>query len=372
MSTNDVLNIFSSVDEAVAKENNDETPEILTEEEKMELRQLSFKKIQEESLKDLEDFDEDAWNKGEGYTSEKFKIISDKLEGMDSGLYLLAAESNVGKSAMLLELVDEFSKNPKNKLFGVYFSLDDSKKEIIPRLIAKNQTIPIGVASKPARYKELLKNGAPNSINYQSYLERREKGLEELKNNTSSFKIYDSGDIRTIEDMEEEIKKLQIYVKSIDKDANLIVAIDSINDLRFRDKTFHSDRSKHDEAAQIVKNWATTYDIPILAAVHLAKGDGRNARPTLSRIKESVEYVYEASVIWLLYNDVGINGQSAKVYSQQEGTAEKFPIMELDWAKNKRSSFKGRTFCYFSPEYSKIVEIDEDTSKRLNALVYEG
>lgn len=358
--------------EDIEKEEELEEKEELTEEELNKRRQKILRDLQQDSLKDLNMFDEHAWNKGDGYTSEKFQDLSNKLEGMDSGLYLLAAESNVGKSAVLLEMIDEFSKNPDNNLFGVYFTLDDSKHEIIPRLIAKDQTIPIGVASKPQRYQNMIDEGAANSANYRSYLERREKGLNNLKNSIHRFKIYDGEDVKYIEEIEKKIEELQIYIKSVNPKANLIVGIDSINDLRFRDQAFHSDRAKHDEAAQVVKDWTNRYDIPILCSIHLAKGDERNARPTISRIKESVEYVYEASVIWLLYNDVGIRGQSAKVYSEQEGTAEKFPIIEMDWAKNKRSSFKGRTFLFFSPEYSKVQEVDEETTKRYNGLVYEG
>lgn len=339
---------------------------------KEESNEIVLKDLFNDSLKDLEEFDEKAWSKGTGYLNDKFKIITEKLEGLDSGLYLIAAESNVGKSAFLLELIETYSTNPDNKLFGLYFSVDDSKDEIIPRLIAKNMNIPIGVASKPGRYEQMIEEGAANSANYQDYLEKREEGLKQLKENVDKFKIFDSNDFRYIEDIEEVIEKVQIYVKTVDPEANLIVGIDAINDLRFKNQTFNSDRSKHDEAAVRVKDWTVAYDIPVFANCHLSKGDGRNARPTLSRIKESVEYVYEASVIWLLHNDVGINGQSAKVYREEEGTSEKFPILELDWAKNKKSSYKGRTFMYFSPEYSKLEEVDEDTSTRYNALVYEG
>jgi hypothetical protein len=41
-------------------------------------------------------FDENAWNKKSGYKMPHFPFIQQKLEGLDEGLYLFAAESNAG------------------------------------------------------------------------------------------------------------------------------------------------------------------------------------------------------------------------------------------------------------------------------------
>ena len=40
-------------------------------------------------IDDLNEFEEKSWNKGNGYKTPKFPMISEKLEGLDSGLYLL-------------------------------------------------------------------------------------------------------------------------------------------------------------------------------------------------------------------------------------------------------------------------------------------
>ena len=87
-------------------------------------------------VEDLNEFEEQSWNKGDGYITPNFSMISDKLEGIDTGLYLLPAESNAGKSAMMMNIVEDLVMHEPNNLFGIYFSLDDSKHEIIPRVIA--------------------------------------------------------------------------------------------------------------------------------------------------------------------------------------------------------------------------------------------
>ena len=40
---------------------------------------------------DLDEFEEKSWSKGDGYKTPRFPMISEKLEGIDSGLYLLPA-----------------------------------------------------------------------------------------------------------------------------------------------------------------------------------------------------------------------------------------------------------------------------------------
>jgi len=323
------------------------------------------------SIEDYNDFDKQAWAKGKGYSIPSFSGIEKNLEGLESGLFLLAAESNVGKSALMMNLIYDISMHKPNKLFGIYYSLDDAKFAIVPRIIAMDKLVPISVVSKPSRYKELIDNGAENSVLYQEWLNKRTQGLIDLKTSSNAFKIEDSSRIKSSDDLLKHMKQVQVFVQSIDPEANIVVAIDSINDIHLSQPT-SSIKEKHDIIAKMVKHWAVTeLNIPIFSSIHLRKLN-QARRPILDDLKESVEYVYEASIVWLLYSDVGKNKNNAKIYSAIEGSEELGPVIEMDWAKNKMSSYKGRTFCYFSPEYSKAQECGEETSRRFNSLIYEG
>ena len=339
----------------------------------------------EEGKKDIDKFDDEAWNTGEGYKLPNFPMITEKLEGLSSGLYLLAGPSNAGKSAAMMNIMHDACMHEENKLFGIYFSLDDSRNEIIPRVVAMDQRIPISVVAKPARYKNFIeaveKNNTQESdldkvIKYEEYLLKREEGLNNLRNNSNKFKIEDSTRCTSLKEIEEYIQNAQEYIKSIDSEMNLIVAIDSINDIQLGEGyTSRSNNEKMDIVSREVKHWSVKYNIPILSSTHLRKLNG-NRRPIIDDLKESNTLQYEASVVWLVYNDVSANKNAAKVYyaeqETEDGIVEKKPILEMDWAKNKKSSFKGRTFNYFSPEYSKAIECDENISKRFSALIYEG
>lgn len=324
------------------------------------------------TLDDYDDFDKVAWAKGDGYRLPSFPIVEEKLEGLGEGMYLFAAESNVGKSAVMINMLFDACAHKPNKLFGIYYSLDDPKRDIIPRVISMNQLIPISASAKPKRYQNLIDAGEENASIYQEYLDKRKTGLDDLRSLNAQFKIVDSETIHSAEEMFDHMRQLQIYIKAMDPEANIIVAIDSIDDIRFRDKQFGSTTDRHAEIARTVKHWATTdLHIPIFGSRHLSKLK-QNRRPTLDDLKDSNEYVYEASLVWLLYNDVSKNKQAAKIYTNEEGVEGKSPVIELDWAKNKVSSYKGRTYTYFSPEYSKCSECSQDVAKRFDALVYEA
>ena len=51
-----------------------------------------------DSLDDYDNFDKRAWSKGKGYVAPNYPIFTNKLEGVDEGLYIFAGESNGGKT----------------------------------------------------------------------------------------------------------------------------------------------------------------------------------------------------------------------------------------------------------------------------------
>lgn len=319
------------------------------------------------SRNNYDEFDKKARTKGNGYKIPNYPFVEAKLEGLEAGLYLFSGESNSGKSAAMMNMIKDICSYEENNLFGIYYSLDDTKHEIIPRIIAMEQSIPIGVASKPRRYEEMLEDAetcGDNYTIYQEYLEKRQIGLDKLKSEADKFLIEDANKIKTSTDIVNHIKMVKTFLKSFytkqgnhekAEKMNVIIAIDALNDIKLDPNVYG--RIKKDEAseevAKFVKDLSTKFDIVVFASSHLRKLNG-NRRPTLDDLREANTLVYEASVVWLVYNDVSKNKQGAKIYwndNQQPG-----PILEMDWAKNKKSSFKGRTFNKFSPNLSQIKE----------------
>ncbi len=320
---------------------------------------------------DIDSFDEDAWATKTGYKTPNFPSFAEALEGWVPGFYVFAAPSNHGKSATMLNIQHDLCANESNKLFGIYYSLDDTRNRIIPRVIAMRENIPISIVAKPGRYQEMVNEGHPDSINIQKQLDKRKEGLNKLKDDSNKLVIFESEEVEFIDDIYEKTEQIYHYVKSIDPEMNIMVAIDSLKDIALKDANKLSANERIDIIAKKIKDLSKKFNCIVFASMHLRKLNGTR-RPTMDDLKDSNILEFESDVCFLMYNDVSKNKQSAKIfYKESEESIEKKPVIEIDWAKNKLSSYKGVMFCNFSPEYSKCVEVAEESAKRYNAILYQ-
>ena len=317
----------------------------------------------------IDEFDDKAWNKKEGYKTPKFPSLTEGLEGWDSGLYIFAGLANHGKTAAMINILEDMVTCEENKLFGVYYSLDDNKNKVIPRIVAMRESLPISLIAKPGRYQKMVDEHHPDAVHIAQLLDKRREGIENLKAQSNKMMVLDSQDIKSDKDLRQSIYQIYNYIKSMDEEANIVVAVDGLKDINFTEMNL-SENEKVDQASRFLKDISVELDIIVMSTMHLRKLNG-NRRPTTEDLKDSNRLEYESDVIFLVYNDVSRNKDAAKIYSRVNDDSPKQPILELDWAKNKISSYKGRTFCYFSPEYSKSIECVEDDARRFNALVYQ-
>ena len=152
---------------------------------------------------------------------------------------------------------------------------------------------------------------------------------------------------------------------------NIIIAIDSLKDIVLKDAGKLSANERMDIVAKQIKDLSKKFNCIVFASMNLRKLNG-SRRPTMDDLKDSNILEFEADVCYLVYNDVSKNKQAAKIfYKESEQSTEKRPIIEVDWGKNKLSSYKGVMFCNFSPEYSKCIEVAEESAQRYNAILYQ-
>ena len=269
----------------------------------------------------------------------------------------------------MVNLFWDFVLHPANKLYGIYFSLDDAKTEVYPRIIAMQQGIPISCVKKPALFEKKAQEDSATYGHYLDYLAKRKIGYETLLAQAEHINVFDNSSdsegCSNEQEMFESIKKIQEAVKKENPEANIIVAIDAIDDIRL--KTEAQDRAE--EIAKIVKKWAVELDIPIFCSKHLKKINGNRA-PILDDLRDSNTLIYEASAVFLVSNDVSKNKQQAKIFYLAEDGETKQPIIQLDWAKNKKSSYKGITFSHFIPDFSKASECTEQQCKHYESSMY--
>jgi replicative DNA helicase len=321
--------------------------------------------IQLEMVETIERMDQYALNRGKlGGFDTGYKLLNEAIEGLNTGLHLIAGQSNVGKSALCLHMAwnvaqknREVTRDRPYKAFVLYFSLDDNANTLLPRIISIDKRVPINVVRFPSKYEDMT-----------NLMVRRREGIEDLKDSVGYFKMVDSTKGDTLEYIEEEIKRHQLALGQIDETYKLVVFIDNFHDLSVRDVHFNSDTAKFDYLPQELSRICTTYDIPIVCTAEFRKLNG-NKRPTIDDIKEATKIGYEAQVILLCYNEVGIRGESASIWWNDPSKAEKQPVLEAKVGKNKQGSYKGRIFFNFLPEYSTLIEADKAQAARYNQMI---
>jgi replicative DNA helicase len=307
-----------------------------------------------------------SWSRGEigglDWGSEQFNKA---FEGLNTGLHLIAGQSNVGKSGICMQLAWQIAKANREatetrprKAFVLYFSLDDSNNELLPRLIAIDQKIPINAIRFPKKYED-----------NEHYMARLELGYANLEEMVMHINMMDVNEGSSIEHIEATAAKYALELEKIDPAYQIVLFVDNFHDITVDTKNFGIDSNqKFDYIADKLSGIATKFDCPIICTAEFRKLNG-NRRPKLDDIRESVKIVYEAKAIILAYNEVGLRGQQSQIFWMKEGSPDKQPVFECDIRKNKFGSYKSRIFFEFFPEMSYFKEVPPVGAQRYSQMI---
>ena len=271
-----------------------------------------------------------------------FPLLTEKLDGLQNGLILVAAEENVGKSAFVLSLTLNVVKANPRKVFALYFGLDLNNRTLVARSLANISGLPINACSRPKTH--------PLMLNNEKNIKRRNDAENYLMSLNDSFSIKDENHIRSIEEMERFIKVYQkAYVGK-----QLVIIVDSLN--KMNTSTKRDTRDLYMYISDRLKKWTTWFDMPVIAISELRKLTHPGARPTNDDIKEVSDLKYDANVTILLYNELHSRRTQTNTFVDQNNLVQ--PIMEATVFKNNLSDFKGTLYYKF---YTNICRVEECT-----------
>lgn len=310
-----------------------------------------------EMWNEINKFETDAWTAKKLGLKSGWKSIDNALDGgIKPGFYIIAADSNVGKTIFMSQLAWQIVEN-NSDVYVMDFSLDDPMPDKISRVVASANKVLVNSVKTPLQYTE-----------YPLMLARRMEGLTKLRRNTDKYRIYDATFSTDIETIEKEIVRIKVELEAAGQGHKQVaVFIDNFHDLTSKDHPNFQDKQKYDYLAQRCADIAIQHDIPLICTGELRKMNG-SLRPTLDGIREAVKIKYEAKAVLLCHNDVHYKGEGADVYFQRSDSPLKQPVFEVHFAKNKFSSFKGRVFFESYPEMSRMEEADEQSSKHYASL----
>jgi len=265
-------------------------------------------------------------NKPLGFPLNKFKELSEHTDGIQPGFYHLAAESNIGKTAIFTNLaLDLLETNPDVSV--MYFSLDDSRRYTAYRFLSILSHLHINRIQKPQS----------DLLSYDKIVEARKSLLNLV--DSGRLIVKDLGDLTHID-------QLQSVIISFNDLSRLVVFVDGLYNLEVTADGNQGIRIENIERAQKVKQIVDTYKIPFLSTGELRKKtkmEGKKTKPTLHDLMETGKYAYNANVVWLL---------------SQHATDPLTSVdtLSLEFAKNKLSDFKGEQYLVFDRPTGTITE----------------
>lgn len=266
------------------------------------------------------------------------------------------------KSMLLLEMMRRIinhnqyqSEDHPKKAYCIYFSLDDSNNELMPRMVASDQGITINQALFPKTLKDK-----------PVIAKKRQQGIENLKQNAPFFSMFDAENGQSIQRIEQTIATIHSELELVfPNEFQMVVFIDNFHDITYdMESGFMEENQKYDYTAGRLNELAIEYDMPVICSAEFRKINALK-RPLNDDVKSSGKIVYEAKGIILVHNEVGIKADNSDIYwelGSRDGdmAPRKMPVLEMHISKNKFSAFKGRHFLKFQPEMARFIEPSED------------
>jgi len=279
-----------------------------------------------------------------------FDYLNGVLNGIENEMYLIGGASSMGKTTFISQLAYQILK--ANSDVGlIFFSLDQSKKDILTKFLAEASSVPV----------KYLKCPSPKN---EAYEQKKKDGIQLLSSLTKRMRIIDEshGEV-SIKDFKNIVRKFKI--EFINKP--IVVAVDTIMGIRSYQKYSDMESELNDILAEL-KALVRTENIALIGTFNL---DSRSeiARPTRESVARIPAFFYQPYVTMTLYSDAVINYETPFLEWEWGTSDVMVPIVELDILKNKMNGFKGKMFYRFFDSVAAFRECVEAENENFRAML---
>ncbi len=227
-----------------------------------------------------------------GIKLSKFPKLSEALKLVQGDFLIIGANTGVGKSALLLNLMN----NLMNDYQCIYFNMEMSKSTIYKRILSIKSGIPLNNINNPAssHQRDLLNVTLDNISKMKIIVEHKATYLQEIK---------------------------QIIARHKDDNKHTIIFLDHIGLIKCDKKNIYEQTT---EVAKSLRQFCLDYDCTIIAACQLNRASYNSKELNASMLKDSGELENSSSKVILLYKN------------KNEKSKDKFvENMILDIVKNR-------------------------------------
>jgi DNA primase catalytic core len=250
-----------------------------------------------------------------GFELRDFAEIDAELLGLQTGLYVIAADPNIGKTAFVVSMaIDVLKSNDHASV--LFYTMDDSREMIINRFLSHLSDMKIN----EVRFR----------LTDPQKITTLDLAYDQLKiwADAGRLEIRESSEGLTMRRMHDEIRQYP------NRD-NLVVFIDGLYNVPVESEG-ENIRVENIERANQVKQIVRSFHLPVLATAEFRKQGreetaNKQKERTIHDIMETGKYGYNADLIILL------SPKDRQQFGQQDE-----PIIVADFGKNKLESFRGK------------------------------
>jgi replicative DNA helicase len=227
----------------------------------------------------------------------------------------------------------------------LFMSIDDSRQQAIPRLVATASGLQIRQITHPSEY-----------IKSEEDQKKMEAGWQEIMGfiEHGRFAIKDVSHGTDLNFAENWIR----WTQEKYPDKQVLFFLDNFHKLS--DDRYKDERVRFKHASGRIHAMKNRLHISAICTMETRKflGTSNLKRPMLADIAESKQMEFDNNMIGMIYNDLHARRDSADAVWIEEINGEnvKKPIVEIDIQKNKITDFKGTLYYKMSPEHSMFYE----------------
>lgn len=270
-----------------------------------------------------------------GYELKDFAEIDHVISGLQSGLYIIGADPNIGKTALMVSLtIDVLHANPDASC--LFYSMDDSRDAIVNRMLAH-------LTDKKINEVRFKLSDQAEEIQLDNAYAQMTKWFQDGRLDIREATAYLT------------MSRIQSEIQMHENRGRLVVFIDGLYNVPV-DTDSPSLREQNIDRATQLKQLVRLFAIPVIATAEFRKQgrdetSNKQKERTINDIMETGKYGYNADLIILL---------TPKDPDNYRDQAE--PIIVADFGKNKLESFRGKMEFTFIRAKSVMTFVKGSTS----------
>jgi hypothetical protein len=295
-------------------------------------------------------------------------------------LMMLGGPENSGKSSYMVYKALNVAAAHENDAIVIYFSIDDSAGDILPKFIAGancmlqnkvstalEEELLIGAIINPAHWTKLR-----NLTNSQTdvMLRRRAAAFDYIRNLMLNERlvIKDATDGANLNYVDATLR----YYRSRYPYKRILAVLDNTHNLGDYSSGNIDMREKYTRIADRMNNITNRYHVCFLTSVEyrkqtsgitVGKGRARKTFPSNDDIAECRSFKYRAKWIGHIYNDMHSKQEEYDTFHIHPVTLTHLPRIFLLHGKTKINGFKGMSVLDFFPGQSAFRWVDEQVAK---------